>query len=99
MEMSYSRVSYFLLVFCCLTSSVFSQLKVTNSPDTVKVRTLIAKAKSYENTSPDSATYYYEKAQALALEIKDGVGLENYFSHYIRFLNHKAQFEEGFLWL
>jgi signal transduction histidine kinase len=95
MEISYSHILYFLLVFCCLTFHAFPQLKVTNSPDTTKVRSLIRKAKSYENGLPDSAAHYYQMAKELAVKLKDGVGLENYFSRYIHFLNHKAEFEEG----
>ncbi len=60
-----------------------------------KFVTLIETAKTYENTLPDSATYYFGKAKVLALKIKDEKGLSNYFSQYIRFLNHKGEFEEG----
>ena len=66
-----------------------------NSYGTAKVRELIATAKSYENTQSDSATYYFEKARALALKNNDEKGLSNYFSEYIRFLNYKAEFEEA----
>ncbi|HEU5052001.1 MAG TPA: ATP-binding protein [Hanamia sp.] len=99
--MFYIRVSYFLFVFCCLTFCNYAQIKTPahvngkSIKDSTEVRQLIATAKKYENSLPDSAIYYYEKAGLLAQRIKYKKGISDYFSGYIRFLNHKAQFEEG----
>src|SRR5690242_21082533 len=99
--MFYFRVSYFLFLFCCLTFCTNAQIETPahvngkSIKDSTEVRQLIATAKKFENSLPDSAVYYYEKAGSLAQSIKDKKGISEYFSRYIRFLNHKAQFEEG----
>ena len=93
MEILYTRVSYFL-IFCCLTFRSYSQLNI-HASETENVRRYIALAKSFEDSKADSSAYYYEKARIVALQLKDREGLNNYFLSYIRFLNHKAEFEKA----
>lgn len=102
MKMLYSRISYFLVVFCCLTFRAYpqqnkhlSQMTDRNAADTAKVRHYLDTAKVYEDSKPGSASFYYEKARVLALQLKDNRGLNYYFLHYLRFLNHKGKFEEA----
>lgn len=101
MGMLYLRVSCFL-IFCSLTFRAYpqqnnhaSQAKVKNAAERGMVRRYIELARSYEDSKADSSEYYYEKARILALQINDRDGLNNYFLRYIRFLNHKAEFENA----
>ena len=93
MEILYTRVSYFL-IFCCLTFRAYAQLN-NRASETEKVRRYIELAKSYEDSKADSSAYYYEKARIVALQLNDRDGLNSYFLHFIRFLNHKGEFEKA----
>ena len=100
--MLYSRISFPLIIFCGFTSLGFAQKSKSysttigkNTADTARVRSYLAQAKMYEDSEPDSASYYYEKAKTLAISANDNLGLNDYFLNYILFLNHKGQFEEA----
>jgi len=99
--MLYPRVAY-LLIFCCFTFRTYaqqnngrSQVKIKNAAKSAIVHRYLELAKSFEDSKADSSLYYYEKAKNLALGLNDRKGLNKYFLDYIRFLNHKAEFEKA----
>lgn len=63
--------------------------------DTAEVREFLKLAKDFETTHPDSAIQYYQKATALALQLKNTMLLTACMAQHIGFLNDEAKFEEA----
>jgi len=94
-----------VIIFHCISLSAYSQqsnltaysIRGRYNTHTAKVYSYLDYGRTFENTNPDSATYYYQKAEALALKLKDNQALSICMAHYIKLLNHLAKFEEALI--
>jgi two-component system, NarL family, sensor kinase len=71
------------------------QCIATAPNDSIKVHALYSYGELFENTTADSAVYYYNTAKALAQKIGYKKGVAAYASHYIVILNNRGSFKEA----
>ncbi|MFV0606651.1 MAG: tetratricopeptide repeat protein, partial [Niabella sp.] len=71
------------------------QLLKTSKEDSNKVKLLYQYGEFFEQESPDSATFFYNKAKVLAEKTGYIMGVANYSSYQIVILNNKAKFREA----
>lgn len=64
--------------------------------DTSQIRLLLDRGKNFENINPDSSTYYYKKATAIAYALKQQQLLLKCMAQHIALLNNEAKFEDAF---
>lgn len=63
--------------------------------DTTKIHWLLYHGKTLENSYPDSATYYYKEATALAFSVKQQPLLITCMQQHIGLLNNEAHFDNA----
>lgn len=72
-----------------------SLLLRSSAEDSATVALYYAYGETMENSQPDSAVYYYQKARSLASKIGYTRGVASFSSYYIVILNNRGQFREA----
>lgn len=96
-----SGTSHSLIIFAILlitisfTNLSSAQVNTNKKNNSNSISSLLNYGKQFEQSNPDSAWFYYEKAHQLALKNNNNVGLSDYFSHAIVLLNNAGKFEEA----
>src|SRR4051812_36691220 len=67
----------------------------TTADDTNKVNNYIVLGQQYENNIPDSAVYFYRKANQLSTTLNYPVGIIRYINNYTAILNVQGKFDES----
>ncbi len=87
----------------CLIQQHGQKTIVNGSPQSRKVykkssytvSDYLLKGKSFEQTKPDSAWFYYKKARDIAIQQNDQRGLSDYVSHAIVLLNKRGKYPDA----
>src|SRR4051812_27948276 len=85
----------FCLTAVCQQDREISFATFHKNGDTNYIRRLLNHGKSFEGTYPDSAVYYYKKATALALSLKNSRLLLACMQQHMEMLNYEAKFEDA----
>jgi len=107
LERSMSRIGLGLMLVICSFHFAAAQLvaglnrdslhRILNQvpADTNKVLTLLRLAESYENSRPDSASYYYELLRELSAKIGYPAGFVKYATNYSALLSTQGKFQQS----
>lgn len=66
-----------------------------NPGDTATVYSLVHLGQQYENNTPDSAVYYYKKANELSERLHFPAGIITYINNYTAVLNVQGKFDQS----
>ena len=86
---------FYLHAICQQAGKELSFATARKNADTSQTHWLLDRGKTLESSHPDSSVYYYKKATALALALKQQRLLLACMEQHIELLNYEAKYEEA----
>lgn len=78
-----------------LNTDSLKQVIRSTADDTNKVNNLIMLGQQYENNIPDSAVYFYKRANQLSTTLNYPTGIIRYINNYTAILNVQGKYDES----